>query len=182
MPVYEFEEKRPRVAKSAFVYPEATIIGDVSIGEGCYIAPGARIRGDWGTVIIGPYSNIQENCIIHSAPEVVTRLASRSHIGHGSILHGPILDEHVVVGMGAIIMDNVTIGSGCFIGAGAIITAGTVIPAGRLYMGIPARDCGAIPDKMAKYLEYATSLYMELPQRCSKGLQEIDFADAIINP
>ena len=182
MPVYEFEGKRPRVAKNAFVYPEATIIGDVFIGEGCYIGPGARIRGDWGAVVIGSYSNIQENCIIHSAPAVVTHLASRSHIGHGSILHGPVLDEHVVVGMGAIIMDSVTIGSGCFIGAGALITAGTVIPPQRLYMGIPARDCGAVSDKMAKYLEYATSIYMELPQRCLNGLQEIDFKDVIVNP
>ena len=67
MPVYEFEGKRPRIAASAFVYPEATIIGDVVIGEGCYIGPGARIRGDWGAIVIGANSNIQENCIIHSA-------------------------------------------------------------------------------------------------------------------
>ena len=177
MPIYEFEGKRPQLSKSAFVYPEATIIGDVIIGEGCYIGPGARIRGDWGAVVIGPSSNIQENCIIHSAPEVVTRLAARSHIGHGSILHGPVMDEHVVVGMGAIIMDNVTIGRGCFIGAGALITAGSIIPAGRLYIGVPARDIGAVSENMAEFLAYATSLYMELPARCFKGLREINPAD-----
>ena len=177
MPVYEFEGKRPQVARSAFVYPEATIIGDVIVGEGCYIGPGARIRGDWGAVVIGAFSNIQENCVIHSAPEVVTRLAARSHIGHGSILHGPVLDEHVVVGMGAVIMDNVSIGSGCFIGAGALITAGSVIPPGRLYVGVPARDSGAVSNKMAEFLAYATSLYMELPVRCFGGLQEVALAD-----
>ena len=180
MPVYEFEGKRPQVAKSAFVYAEATLIGDVVIGEGCYIGPGAQIRGDWGGVVIGPSSNIQENCVIHSAPDVVTRLAARSHIGHGSILHGPVLDEHVVVGMGAIIMDKVTIGSGCFIGAGALITAGTVIPPGRLYLGVPARDSGAVSAKMAEFLDYATSLYMELPGRCFEGLREVALADVRI--
>lgn len=176
MPFYEFEGKRPQVAKSAFVYPEATIIGDVTIGEGCYIGPGARIRGDWGGVVIGPFSNVQENCIIHSAPDVVCRLAARSHIGHGSILHGVVLDEHVVVGMGAIIMDDVTIGSGCFIGAGALVTAGTKIPPGRLYTGIPARDRGPANEE---YLEYATSFYIKLPPRCFDGLKEIPFEDVI---
>lgn len=173
MPVYEFEGKRPQISKSAFVYPEAIIIGDVIVEKGCYIGPGACIRGDWGSVVVGPSSNVQENCVIHSAPDVVTSLAARSHIGHGSILHSVVLGEHVVVGMGAIIMDNANIGSGCLIGAGALVTAGTVIPPGRLYAGIPATDKGEVSKEMAEYLNYATSLYMGLPARCFKGLQEI---------
>lgn len=179
MPVYEFEGKRPRIAASAFVYPEATIIGDVVIGEGCYIGPGARIRGDWGAVVIGANSNIQENCIIHSAPDAVTLLAERSHVGHGSILHGPVLEEHVEIGMGAIIMDNVRIGAGSCIGAGALVTAGTIIAPGRLYIGVPAKDAGEITLEMSKYMDYATGVYIKLPPRCLKGLVQLDIKDVI---
>jgi phenylacetic acid degradation protein len=175
MPVYEFEGKRPVIASNSFVYPEATIIGNVIIGEGCYIGPGARIRGDWGAVIIGAYSNIQENCIIHSAPDVTTLLGEKSHIGHGSILHGPVLEEHVVVGMGAIVMDDVKIGAGSCIAAGALVTAGTTIEPSRLYVGVPAKDAGEITEEMRKYMEYATGIYMKLPQRCFKGLVEIEY-------
>ncbi|HHT46334.1 MAG TPA: gamma carbonic anhydrase family protein [Firmicutes bacterium] len=180
MPVYAFEGKRPKIASSAFVYPEATIIGDVVIGEGCYIGPGARIRGDWGSVIVGANSNIQENCIIHSAPNATTLLSERSHIGHGSILHGPFLEEHVEVGMGAIIMDNVKIGAGSCIGAGAVVIAGTIIPPRRLYIGVPAKDAGKITEERARYMDYATGVYIKLPPRCFQGLVQLDIEDVIV--
>ncbi len=180
MPIYEFEGKRPRIDPSAFIYPEATIIGDVVIGKECYIGPGARLRGDWGAMIIGPFSNIQENCIIHTAPDVTTILAERSHIGHGAILHGPMLEEHVVVGMGAIVMDDVKIGAGSCIGAGALVTAGTIIPPGRLFVGVPAKDRGEIDEEMEKYLDYATGVYIALPPRCINGLAELKLKDVLI--
>ncbi len=179
MPIYEFEGKRPRIDATAFIYPEASIIGDVVIGKGCYIGPGARLRGDWGTIVVEPYSNVQENCVIHSAPDITTMLAERSHIGHGAILHGPVLEEHVVVGMGSIIMDDVKIGAGSCIGAGALVTAKTIVPPGRLFIGVPARDAGEIDLEMEKYLEYATRVYIELPPRCLKGLVQLDLKDVL---
>ena len=179
MPIYEFEGKRPRIDPTAFVYPEATVIGDVVIGKQCYVGPGARLRGDWGAMVIGAYSNVQENCIIHTAPDVVTVLGERSHIGHGAILHGPTLEEHVVVGMGAIIMDDVKIGAGSCIGAGALVTAKTTIPPGRLYVGVPAKDRGKIDREMEKYLEYATGVYIALPPRCFAGLVEVSLKDVL---
>ena len=177
MPVYEFEGKRPRIDAAAFIYPEATIIGDVFIGKVCYIGPGACLRGDWGSIIVGPFSNVQENCIIHAAPDDTTILGEKSHIGHGAILHGPKLEDHVTIGMGAIIMDDVKIGAGCCIGAGALVTAGSVIPPGRLFLGVPARDCGKIDKEMEKYLEWGTGVYVALPPRCFKGLVQLDIKD-----
>lgn len=179
MPIYEFEGKRPVIAADAFVYPEATIIGDVRIESGCYIGPGARLRGDWGAIVIGPRSNVQENCVIHSAPGVTTVLGERSHIGHGAILHGPILEEHVVVGMGAIIMDNVRIGAGCCIGAGALVTAGTVVGPRRLLVGVPARDVGEVSEDMALRLERGTGYYIALPPRLFKGLKQIPIEEVL---
>jgi carbonic anhydrase/acetyltransferase-like protein (isoleucine patch superfamily) len=179
MPIYEFEGKRPRIDPTAFVYPEATIIGDVVIGKECYIGPGARLRGDWGAMVIGDLSNIQENCIIHTAPDITTVLGKRSHIGHGAILHGPTLEDRVIVGMGAIVMDDVKIGTGSYIGAGALVTAGTVIPPKRLFFGVPAKDHGEIDEETEKYMWYATSVYIALPPRCFNGLVEISLKDVL---
>lgn len=180
MPIYEFEGKRPRIDATAFVYPEATVIGDVVIEKECYVGPGARLRGDWGTIIVGAYSNIQENCVIHSAPDAITMLGERSHIGHGAVLHNPKLAEHVIIGMGAIIMDDVEIGAGSCIGAGALVTAGTTVAPGRLLVGVPARDVGEIDEAMEKYLEYATAVYIALPPRCLKGLVPIKLKDVLV--
>jgi len=181
MPIYEFEGKQPVIAPDAFVYPEATIIGDVKIGSGCYIAPGARLRGDWGSIVVGARSNIQENCIIHSAPGVTTILGEKSHIGHGAILHDAVLEEHVTVGMGAIIMRGVKIGAGCCIAAGALVTTGTEIGPRRLLVGIPAKDCGEITDEFTAGLEKGTGYYIGLPPRLFKGLREISLQDAVRN-
>ncbi|MGI5882127.1 MAG: gamma carbonic anhydrase family protein [Dethiobacteria bacterium] len=179
MSIYEFEGKRPRIDATAFISPEATIIGDVVIGKGCYIASGARLKGDWGAIIVGPYSNVQENCIIHAAPDATVMLGEKSHIGHGAILHGPKLEDHVTVGMGAIIMDDVKIGVGSCIGAGSLVTAGTVIPAGRLFVGIPAKDRGQIDEEMEKYFEWGTKVYVDLPPRNFKGLVPLELKDVV---
>ncbi|MGI5876415.1 MAG: gamma carbonic anhydrase family protein [Dethiobacteria bacterium] len=179
MAIYEFEGRRPRIDATAFVYPEATIIGDVVIGKGCYIGPGACLRGDWGSIVVGDFSNIQENCVIHSAPNITTVLGKKNHIGHGAILHGPVLEEHVVVGMGAIVMDDVKIGAGCCISAGAVVTARTVSPPGRLLVGVPAKDHGKVDLEMENYLQYGTSLYIALPPRCYKGLVPLDLKDVL---
>lgn len=179
MSIYEFEGKKPRISSTAFIYPEATIIGDVTISDGCYVGPGAIIRGDWGAVFIGPGSNIQENCVIHSAPDITTFLAERSHIGHGSILHGPVLEEHVVIGMGAIVMDDVKIGANSCIAAGALVTTGTQIPSQSLLIGVPAQNVGEISEKMHRHLEYATELYMALPSRCFEGLRQLSLEEVL---
>ena len=85
MPLYEFEGKRPKVGETSFVHPAAVLVGGVTIGENCYIGPGAVLRGDFGYVEIGDGSNVQENAVIHTFPEQTARLAKDSHIGHGAI-------------------------------------------------------------------------------------------------
>lgn len=166
MAVYSFEGKVPVIAPSAFVHPEATLIGEVTIGEGCYVGPGARLRGDLGPIIIGPGSNIQDNCVMHClAPHLPVKLGPNCHIGHGAILHSAVLGVHVTVGMGAIIMDQATIGDECLIGAGALVTAGTVIPPGKKVLGVPARIVGDVPPEMRQRLTENTGVYHDLARR-----------------
>ena len=171
MAIYEFEGKRPSIGKDSFIHPEATLIGDVRIGAGCFVGAGARLRGDWGTITIGSYSNIQENCVIHARPNMVAQLGTRNRIGHGAILHTPKLGDNVVVGIGAIILDNSDIGDGCCIGAAALVTEKTIVPPKMLIVGVPAKIVKEISEEMRLRLEKGTNSYVELPLRCQQGLK-----------
>lgn len=179
MAIYEFEGKRPSIGKGSYIAQEATIIGDVTLGEGCYVAAGARLRGDWGKITIGAGSNLQENCIVHTYPGCEAVLGPRSHIGHGAILHTPKLGEHVLVGMGAIIMDNARIGDGCLIGAGALVLENAIIPAKKLVVGTPAKIIADLSETTQKSLDEATGFYLALPARCHKGIQQIALEDVM---
>lgn len=174
MSFYEFEGKRPKIESSAFVHPEAVLIGGVTIAGGCYVGAGAVLRGDFGNIMIEKGSNIQENCVIHAAPGITAHLGPSSHIGHGAILHGVTLGEHVSIGMAAVIDEEVTIGDGSIIGASCLLPRGTKIPAFKLVVGIPGKIVGDVTPEKKDYTKWATRQYQELTPRCHKGLRRID--------
>lgn len=173
MAIYSFEGRGPRIDPSSFIHEEATLIGRVTIGKNCYVAPGACLRGDWGTIEIGDDSNIQENVIIHVRDELRCILGPQCHIGHGAIIHTSILGRHVMVGMGAIVQDLAEIGDECVIGAGAVVLARAKVPPGKLLVGVPARVVGDVPDEVAKEVWAGTRAYQELPERMMRGLRKI---------
>lgn len=178
MPLYEFEDRRPEIGKTSFVHEEAVIIGKVTIGEGCYVAAGAILRGDWGEIYVGDGSNIQENVVVHARPDGITRLGEDSHVGHGAILHGCTLERHVLVGMGAIINDDARVGEGVVIGSGALIPPREKIPPHVLVVGVPARVVKKLTPEMAEYAAWGTRLYQTLPDRCNKSLRLISRDEA----
>lgn len=171
MPIYSFEGRVPVVDPSAFVHPEATLIGEVEVGAGCYIGAGARLRGDWGRIMIGPGCNIQENCVFHVKPDQAVVLQASCHIGHGAILHGPILGYHVVVGMGAIIMDGAVLEDDCCIAAGSLVNTGFRVPRGKLVVGSPGKIVGDVSEKLRRHLLWGTALYQALPASCHDSLR-----------
>src|SRR5690606_20342096 len=101
----------PVVHPSAYVHPNAVVTGNVIIGKDVYIGPGACLRGDWGGLVIKDGCNVQENCTIHMFPGVEVVLEQNAHIGHGAIIHGAHIGENVLIGMNAVIMDDVEIGA-----------------------------------------------------------------------
>jgi len=173
MPLYRFEGKEPRIHETAYVHPTAVLIGGITIEAGCWVAPGAVLRGDWGEIIVGPGSNIQDNVVIHARPEDRTLLAQDSHVGHGAILHGCTLEEHVLVGMGAVINDGAVIGAGCVIGAGAVVPPGMQVPPHKLLIGVPARIQRDLDENMERFFRLGTALYQTLPERYRQSLEEI---------
>ncbi len=168
---YSFNNKIPVVHPSAFVHPQAAVTGDVFIGKDVYIGPGAAIRGDWGKIVIEDGCNVQENCTIHMFPGVTVTLKKGAHIGHGAIIHGATIGENCLVGMNAVIMDNVELGAESIVGALAFIMAEEKIPPRSLLVGNPAKIIREVSDEMINWKSEGTRLYQQLPQQMKDGAQ-----------
>ena len=168
---YEFNGYKPVVHKSSFVHPQAAVTGNVIIGKDCYIGPGAALRGDWGQIIIEDGCNVQENCTIHMFPGVTVLLKEGSHIGHGAIIHGATIGKNCLVGMNAVIMDNVQLGDESIVGALTFIKEGETIPDRSLVVGNPGKIIKQVSDEMVSWKTDGTKLYQQLPKECYNSLK-----------
>ncbi len=162
--IYEFKGFKPVIDESSFVHPQAAITGNVIIGKNVYVGPGAALRGDWGAIIIEDGCNIQENCTIHMFPGVTVRLKESAHIGHGAIIHGASIGRNCLVGMNAVIMDDVILGDECIVGALSFIKANVEIPMRSLVTGNPATIIKKVSDEMMNWKTEGTQLYQSLPK------------------
>src|SRR3954464_13006953 len=160
---YQYKEFVPVVHESSFVHPLAAVTGNVIIGKDVYIGPGAAIRGDWGGIIIEDGCNVQENCVIHMFPGVTVVLKESAHIGHGAIIHGAIIGKNCLIGMHAVIMDNVELGDECIVGALSFIKADEKIKRRSMMAGNPAKMIKEVSDEMMEWKTMGTALYQQLP-------------------
>ena len=131
--------KKPTLHPSTFVAPNATVLGDVTLGANSSVFYGAVLRADVNSIDIGMGSNIQDGCIIHVDPPYPVVIGNGCTVGHGAILHGCAVGDNSLIGMGAIVLNGAQIGKNCIIGAGALVTQNTVIPDGSLVIGSPAK-------------------------------------------
>ena len=171
--IYRFEDYIPQVDPSSFVHPLAAVTGNVVIGKNVYVGPGAAIRGDWGGIIIEDGCNVQENCTIHMFPGITVRLYEGAHIGHGAVIHGAIIGRNSLIGMNAVLMDEVEIGEECIIGALTFIKAGEKIPRRSVVAGNPGKIIKEVTDEMILWKTEGTRLYQELPARCFESLKPV---------
>lgn len=170
--IYSFKGMVPVIHESAFIHPQATVTGNVVIGKNVYIGPSAALRGDFGKIIIGDGSNVQENCTIHMFPGVTVVLGENCHIGHGAIVHGATLGNNILVGMNSVIMDEVTIGDDCIIGALCFIKANEKIPARSMVVGNPGKIIKEVTNEMMAWKAQGTEIYQNLAQECQSSLVE----------
>lgn len=141
----------PNIPSSCFVAENATIVGDVVLGEDCSIWFNAVVRGDVNKIRIGSKVNIQDGACIHCTYEKTqTIIGNNVSIGHNAIVHGCKVDDNVLIGMGAIVMDNVQIGSNSIIAAGAVVLEGTIIAPGSIFAGVPAKKVKDISQELLK--------------------------------
>ncbi|WP_396147186.1 transferase hexapeptide repeat family protein [Flavobacterium sp.] len=172
--VYEFKGFIPVVHESSFIHPQAAVTGNVIIGKNVYVGPGAAIRGDWGEIIIEDGCNVQENCTIHMFPGKTMVLKAGAHIGHGAIIHGANIGANSLIGMNAVIMDDVTVGDECIVGALSFVKAGTQIPNRKMVVGNPAEIIKEVSDEMIDWKTKGTALYQQLPKECYDTLKAVE--------
>lgn len=172
MPVYSLDGFVPVVDPSAFVHPEAVLIGDVLVGARCYVGPGASLRGDFGRIVMGAGSNVQDCCVLHSFPDKDALLEEDAHVGHAAVLHGCTIRRGALVGIGAVVMDGAVVEVEAFVGAASFVPAGFVVPARTLVMGVPARIVRELRPEELAWKAAGTREYQELAVRCRATLKE----------
>jgi phenylacetic acid degradation protein len=168
--VYALEGLVPVLHPSTFVHPTAVLIGDVIIGPGCYIGPGASLRGDFGRIVVGGGANIQDNCVLHTDPEVDMIVGPDGHIGHSAVLHCCTIGRNALVGMGAVVMDRAEIGEEAIVAAMTFIKAGFKVPPRMLVAGVPGRIVREASQADILRKSQGTREYQLLAERCLTSL------------
>ncbi|MCW5699677.1 MAG: transferase hexapeptide repeat family protein [Rhodospirillales bacterium] len=172
--VYAIDGVTPVVHPTAFVHPNAILIGDVIVGPGCYIAPNASLRGDIGRIVIGEGANIQDSCVLHCFPKAECIVEDWGHIGHGAKLHGATIRRNALVGMNAVLMDGCEIGEGAFVAAMSFVPAGFVVPPRTLVAGIPAAVRRPLKDDEITWKRRGTEEYQRIAQRSLATMQAVE--------
>ncbi len=165
MPCYEFEGIRPVVDPTAYVHPDAVLIGDVIIGPRCFVGPGASLRGDIGRLTIKAGANVQDNCVLHTFPGRDVLVEENGHIGHGAVLHGCTIRRGALVGISAVVMDDAEIGEASLVAAMAFVKAKTVVPPRTLVAGVPAEVVRALEPDEIDWKGQGTEIYQQLAER-----------------
>ena len=168
--ILEFQGRSPRIAASAFIAPNAVLVGDVEIGEATSVWFGAVLRADFGPIRIGKDCNVQDNVVAHAeSPTEGLVVEDRVTVGHCAILHGAHIGRGCLIGMGAILLSGSRIGAGSFIAAGSVVREGAVIPAHTLAAGNPAVSKRKLDGRAAEWVALGADSYLALVQKYREG-------------
>ncbi|MDP8225342.1 MAG: gamma carbonic anhydrase family protein [Candidatus Lernaella stagnicola] len=165
MGIYRFEDRVPQVDESAFVAESALVIGDVRIGKNVYIGHGAILRGDYGTIIIGDGTAIEEGVIVHARPDDKAVFGKRVTVGHGAMIHNATIHDDVTIGMRATVSDYSVVGEWAIIGEMALVRNSQQIPPQVRAVGVPAQVIGEVTEKHRALWGYGKQLYVEMARR-----------------
>jgi carbonic anhydrase/acetyltransferase-like protein (isoleucine patch superfamily) len=168
VPIYALGDVKPNIDPSAFVHPDAVVIGDVTIGPEASVWPTAVLRGDYGTIVVGARSSIQDGTVVHAGPGFPTTIGSGCVIGHLAHLEGCSVHDRALVGSASVVLHHAVIETGATVGANAVVPNRMVVPAGALALGVPATlrpgasDIGLIDLSAEEYVRNARRFREEL--------------------
>lgn len=160
--IYSFKSKTPKIGKTTFVHPDATIIGDVTIGEHCSIWPGAVLRGDLQPIVVGDYTNIQDNATVHVMSKEPTYIGNYVTVGHNAVVHCSKVGDNTLVGMGAILLGYAEIGENSVIGAGSLVTQHKKLPRNSMSFGSPVKVIRSLREDEIEALKESAENYCAL--------------------
>ncbi len=175
--LYQWQGKQPQYQSpfSGWVADNASVIGEVHLGERVSIWFGAVIRADNAPIYLGDDTNIQENCVIHTDAGLIVKIGQGVTVGHLAMLHGCTIGDNSLIGIGAIVLNNANIGKNCIIGANALVTENMQIPDNSLVVGSPAKIIRTLNDDKVAMLKLSAMHYVEKAQSFKQGLQAIDW-------
>ncbi len=175
MPIYSLDGIAPELPASGdyYVAEEAVITGKVRLGEQASIWFCAVLRGDNEWIEIGPRTNIQDNCVLHTDPGFPLNIGEGCTIGHSAVLHGCTIGENSLVGMGATILNGAKIGRNSIVGANSLVTEGKEFPDNSLIVGAPARSIRKVEDATVQFLRGAAQVYVDRAARYKSGLKKV---------
>lgn len=153
---------------SVVICPGAQVLGDVELGEDVSIWHGAVVRGDIEPIKIGNHSNVQDNCVLHCSKDFPIVIKDNVSIGHGAVIHGCTLEDNVLIGMNATVLNGAHINKNCIVGAGAVVSEGKEFPEGSLILGVPARAVKELTPEQIEHIQYNADEYC----RISKNYKE----------
>lgn len=159
MAVYALGDKVPSIDPTAFVHPDASVVGDVTIGAGSTVWPGAVLRGDYGHITVGERTSIQDGAVIHCTEQYATVIGSDCVVGHVAHLEGCTVEDSCLIGSGSVVLHEAVVRSGALVGAGALVGGGKEVPPRAMALGVPAKiradavEPGAFADSVTRYVE-----------------------------
>ncbi|MEV0966728.1 MULTISPECIES: gamma carbonic anhydrase family protein [unclassified Streptomyces] len=154
--------KAPRISPEAFTAPTSVVIGDVTMAAGASVWYHTVLRADCGPIVLGADSNIQDNCTVHVDPGFPVTIGERVSVGHNAVLHGCTVEDDVLVGMGATVLNGARIGAGSLVAAQALVPQGMRVPPGSLVAGVPARVKRELTDEEREGVRLNAAMYLEL--------------------
>ena len=173
--IYKFDGKQPVVGKNSYISDVSRVIGDVVIGDNCYIGHGAILRGDYGKIEIGDGTAVEEGAVIHAPPNDVNRIGKKVTIGHGAIVHGKQISDGAVIGMGAIISIYSEIGEWAIIAEGSVVKQKQIIPPKVVAAGNPAKIVREINEKDQEFWNLGKQIYIDLAKKyLDVGMEPVD--------
>jgi carbonic anhydrase/acetyltransferase-like protein (isoleucine patch superfamily) len=174
MPIYALGDQVPSIHPDAYVHPDATVIGRVTIGAESTVWPGAVLRGDFGEIVVGARTSIQDGTVLHTTHAWSTKVGDDCVVGHLVHMEGCTVENRCLIGSGSVVLNRVVVGEGSVVGAAALVSEGTRIPAGSLALGVPARIRPIDPDKQAAMVDSAVRDYVENGKRFVRELRLIE--------
>lgn len=177
MPVYSFNALRPRIASTAYVHPDAVLIGDVLIGPDSSVWPGAVLRGDHGSIAVGARTSIQDGTVIHTTKSSPTAIGDDCVVGHNAHLEGCVVEDRCLIGSMSTVLGQVRIGAESVVGAAALVPEGMAVQPGSKLLGVPARVRPLDRAAHRRWIEYAVGLYMAHAANYPSAMARVELAD-----
>jgi carbonic anhydrase/acetyltransferase-like protein (isoleucine patch superfamily) len=175
MPIYAYGDVEPEIDPTAYVHPDAVVIGRVTIGPESSVWPTAVLRGDHGSIVIGARTSVQDGTVVHTTPKLPTVIGSDCVVGHNAHLEGATIGDGCLVGSMSVCLNGVEVGDGSLIAAGALLTPGTKAPAKSRIVGAPAKVAPhPRPEEISEYVRYGVESYLADTRAYPTKLRRVD--------